>query len=245
MPDFAIAALLAAAATCGLAGGYSHPAALTAFLAVLNLIALARWRRREDCLAWAMGASLGNITELAADAAGLWIHADRAVWGIAPAYILLCYPLLWLAGPRMLDRLAGPRRVCSRRDAWLALTIWAAHTALCCGTGASNTRLAAISLAALGALLLPSRSRADIVYACAGAGLGMVWEIPCTWSGAWRFPSPDFAGLIPVWLPIAYAVFFVSLNRVRCFWLESYATGPEARTIPSERDFHTYPLEEA
>jgi hypothetical protein len=234
MTDRWFALSLAVAATAGLAGWHTHPGWLTLFLAVLNGLAIWRWHSRGDWFAFALGATAGNATELAADAAGLWIHAERQVLGIAPPYILLCYPLLWMAAPRLLahPRFSFPRT--TGPDAAYALTVWALHCAACCLGSGTGAWLMGTSVLAAAALAIRFHTAADLWFAACGGALGMLWEIPCTWSGAWRFPAPDLAGLIPAWLPVAYAVFFLSLNRVRLFGYPDSSARLENRT-PTDR----------
>ena len=224
--DRAVSLGLAIAGTAGLALGYSNPAVLATYLLLLNGVALWRWHDRNDWIGWTLGATLGNLTELSSDAAGLWVHATRGVFGIAPVYILLCYPLLWLVVPRLLHGVAKASVRTSRRDASVALALWALHCSLSCAARDSKSLLTVISIALVATLLRLFPSRTDFVYAGLGASLGLLWEIPCTMTGAWTFPATDVAHLIPAWLPFAYATFFVSLNRVRMFACQPVTTSP-------------------
>jgi hypothetical protein len=63
------------------------------------------------------------------------------------------------------------------------------------------------------ATLLRFHSPHDLGFGVVGAFLALVWELPCTATGVWRFAEPELAGLIPFWLPLAYAVFFINMGR--------------------------------
>jgi hypothetical protein len=95
-----------------------------------------------------------------------------------------------------------------------AALLWALHTGLSVRWGRHNGVETLVCLSCLAATLLRFHSRHDLFTALAGAATGMIWELPCTASGAWRFPDPQILGLVPAWLPAAYAVFFVNLGRV-------------------------------
>jgi hypothetical protein len=87
------------------------------------------------------------------------------------------------------------------------------HTALSCWFTRNHEELI-VSAVCLGLTLARFHSRHDLITATGGGMLGMVWELPCTHFGVWRFPHPQLLGLIPLWLPLAYAVFFITLSRI-------------------------------
>lgn len=217
LADLSLIALAAIAASFVIATSYRDPWLSTFAIAILLLLLLARFHDTRDIVGLLVGATLGNAIELASDAAGIWMHADRSVLGLAPPYILLCYPILGFAVPRMVEALAGsPQSIFDRIGvvfpaafaillSFVALSVTlahrpAAHTLMC-------TLILAITLSRF-------HSRHDVIAAAAGAFVALTWEIPATVYGAWQFPVADVFGLIPAWLPAAYAVFFVSMGRI-------------------------------
>lgn len=100
------------------------------------------------------------------------------------------------------------------RDRLFAAVVWATHVGLSFRYGTTNEAELVVSLACLGVTLSRFHTRHDLATAILGALLGLVWEVPCTWTGAWHFPAPQLFGLLPAWLPFAYATFFVNLGRL-------------------------------
>jgi hypothetical protein len=196
---------------------YRQPIALLALILTLIPLFLARFRERMDLIGLLIGATFGNLTELLCDVAGVWEHATKQVLGAAPLYIFACYPLLGLALPRMIAAAVGRTRPCMEGEASAfrdATICWALHLGLSCWFGTDNGAQAIVCAACLTLTLARFHSPHDLATALFGGFLGMVWELPCTWWGAWRFPHPQLFGLIPLWLPLAYALFFVNLGRI-------------------------------
>jgi hypothetical protein len=54
----------------------------------------------------------------------------------------------------------------------------------------------------------------DLLCSIVGTAMGLAWELPCTIAGTWFFPHPELFGRLPLWLPFAYAGFFVILGRM-------------------------------
>jgi hypothetical protein len=218
----------AVAGTAGLVLLYREPPAAAWLQGFLLAVLLFRWHTRSDVLGLLLGATAGNLTELLCDAKGVWVHFSRDVAGVAPAYILVCYPILWLTVPRLMNALLGrprPPGETTVPDAILALALWALHTGLSYLVGTDNPQETLVCAVILAVCLWRFRTPHDRAYLAFGAALGLVWELPATVAGAWTFPSPQLLGLIPAWLPLAYAIFFCCLGRVLAF-LDGKITPP-------------------
>lgn len=204
-------------ASASITAWYDRPLLVAAACAAILVAVVARHHRQRDIVGLLVGATLGNIIELACDAAGVWRHADRSVLGLAPAYIFLCYPILGIAAPRLVDALIGrarPLQETRRAVAPVAAVLLAGLVALSMRFGGDHSAQSIVCAVLLALTLWQFHSRHDGVTAIAGAIIALVWEIPATMAGAWRFPDPQIAGLIPLWLPAAYAVFFVTMGRL-------------------------------
>jgi hypothetical protein len=227
MKDVAFVLGCALVATFAIVAWHDSALSMAVMLLVLASL-LARFHDRRDLVGLAVGATLGNLTELVCERGGVWVHASKPVLGTGPFYIWVCYPILGVAVPRLIDAVVGasdrlvpgsargdsmePRA--SRAEAGGALVVWSAHTGASFFLGTRNIAELVVSVACLFALFTLARSSRDVATALVGALLGLVWEIPCTLSGAWSFPSPQVFGLVPAWLPFAYAVFFTCLGRI-------------------------------
>jgi RNA polymerase sigma-70 factor, ECF subfamily len=222
MRDQAIVAVSALAATAGLALLYRQPWVLFGLLLALNLILLAFWHRPVDLIRWTVGATIGNLTELLCDLAGVWIHGTRQWLDAAPFYIFLCYPILMLAVPRLLSGFRADRTI---GNGWAALLL-AVHVGLSLSQGGNNTGQLIVSFTALLLAVWLFHEPRDLAAGFLGMALGLLWELPCTYFGSWRFPHPQLLGLVPYWLPLAYAVFFLLLNRIGMRLEEDYSQAP-------------------
>ncbi|MEW5847661.1 MAG: hypothetical protein AB2A00_02565 [Myxococcota bacterium] len=215
--DFAAVLGGAAAGTAGIVLLFNEPTALLVFMLLLCGVLLLRWHTRADLLGLLVGLSFGNLTEVLCDATGVWVHATRAFLDVAPFYILVCYPILGFTVPHLMNALAGRARERGEGSARAlrdALLLWGTHLGLSCLFGTRNAPEAVVCVVLLGLTLWRFHTVHDLWTAAFGAVLGLVWEIPATVSGAWHFPAPQLMGLIPAWLPLAYAVFFVNLGRI-------------------------------
>lgn len=214
--DLALIVAAAIAASSAIVLWHDQPLLITAACAAILVLLLRRFHETSDLVGLAIGASVGNAIELVCDAAGVWVHADRTVLGLAPAYIMLCYPILGLAIPRMIDALAGDA-VPQRDSSVSAPPAAALLTALVIASsryGADPVAQSMVCAIALAVSLWQFHSRRDLMTASAGMLIALVWELPATLSGAWWFPAPQVFGLLPAWLPAAYAVFFVTMRRL-------------------------------
>ena len=214
MRELALIVSGAAMASAAITSWYDRPAIMVGACLAMLAALLFRYHQVRDLTGLAIGATIGNAIELLCDAAGVWQHADRSVLGLAPAYILLCYPILGLVTPRLVESIAVGRPRSDRGDAIVSTTMLAAFVVLSMRFGTLQLPQSIACIAVLAVTLWRFHSRHDIVAALGGAAIAMVWEVPATLAGAWRFPEPNLLGFIPAWLPVAYAVFFVTMNRL-------------------------------
>jgi hypothetical protein len=207
----------AAVATAGLALLYQRPTILCALLIILTVVTLWRWHELRDLAGLIVGAVFGNLTELSSDLAGLWVHRTPQILGLAPAYIFLCYPLLGLAFPRLVDALAGGQRAAAEGSGTTlahACMLWVVLVSLpCLGAGRATVQwLFCVTSYAL--ILRQFHSQHDLLCGLVGTVMALGWELPCTVAGAWVFPQAQLFGRLPLWLPFAYAGFFVTIGRM-------------------------------
>lgn len=215
--DLVVALGGAAMGTLGIVLLYKEPVALAVFMALLLAALLLRWHTKADLVGLLVGCTLGNLTEFLCDWKGIWVHHTRGIMDIAPVYILICYPVLWLTVPRLMDALVRrPRPVedgHGNAPLW-GLFFWGAHLGLSLVFGLDNTPQFIMCVTLLGFALWRFHGPHDVAAALFGGCLGLVWELPVTTTGGWVFPNAQLLGLIPFWLPFAYAVFFLGLCRV-------------------------------
>ena len=207
----------ASVAALSISSLFDRPMLLTAIMGVLLLAFLKRWHARRDLVGLGVGAVLGNLAELLCDWAGVWRHVHPQILGVTPVYILLCYPILGVTIPRLIDAILSRVRpagdAAENAHAFAAL-IFAIHVGLCVSFSGENLACSATSALCLLAFLCRFRTQHDRATLFIGGLIGLVWELPATLSGAWTFPNPQLFGLIPLWLPMAYAVFFGTLGRI-------------------------------
>ena len=204
----------ASLATLGIALGHQRPLLLTVLIALLLGFFLIRWHAPADIAGLAAGAIIGNAAELLSVALGIWTHSATP-WslGDVPVWMLLCYPMLGLVTPRMTGMLSGEPPADARDGLLLPVALIGALVA--CAAELAGEALLQLSLVALllALTLLVFPRRRDHLAALLGALLGFLWEVPGALSGAWRFESRHIAGLLPAWLPLGYAIFFICLRR--------------------------------
>lgn len=206
-----------AVATAGLVWLAQQPTTLCALLGLLLGVTLWRWHAPQDLAGLLVGATFGNLTELASDLAGLWVHRTPQLLGVAPTYIFLCYPLLGLAFPRCITALRGRQPALDaggRTDLWHAGMLGGMLVSLpCLAAGHATVQWL---LCAAGFAIIQSRFHTSYDLSCSliGTAMSFGWELPCTMAGTWFFPQPQLFGYLPLWLPFAYAGFFVLLGRM-------------------------------
>lgn len=212
--DISVILGAAIAVTISIVAWHDRPYQISAACAVVLVSLWTRYHQRRDIAGVVSGATLGNAVELACDFAGVWRHADRSLFGVAPAYIFICYPILGLAIPRLIDAIAvGTRPAHASTAALPATGMLGVFVALSMQFHDRSGLQSLITALMLAMTLVWFESRHDRVTAAAGLVIGLVWELPATLAGAWTFPRPQLFGLIPVWLPMAYAIFFVTMGR--------------------------------
>jgi hypothetical protein len=207
----------AAVATAGLVALYERPTMLCALLVLLVGVTLWRWHEPRDVAGLIVGAVFGNLTELLSGLAGLWIHRTPQILGVAPPYIFLCYPLLGLAFPRLVDALAGRQRPAAEGGGTTlahACMLGAVLVSLACLAAGHATVQCVFCATGFALILRQFHSQHDLLGILTGTVLGLGWELPCTTAGAWVFPQPELFGRLPLWLLFAYAGFFVTLGRM-------------------------------
>jgi hypothetical protein len=180
-------------------------------------MALWRWHEPRDVAGLIVGAVFGNLTELLSALAGLWIHRTPQILGVAPVYIFLCYPLLGLTFPRLVDALAGRQRAAAEGGGAMlaqACILGAMLVSLPCLVAGQGTVQWLFCFTGFALILRQFHSRHDLLCSLVGTVLGLGWELPCTIAGTWFFPQPQLFGRLPLWLPFAYAGFFVTLGRM-------------------------------
>lgn len=225
--DLAAALGGAAVGTLGIVLLYKEPLPICVYMVLLLAVLLLRWHTRADVVGLVMGLTLGNLTEFLCDVTGVWVHHDRSIMNAAPVYIFFCYPILWLTVPRLMDALLRRSRPSSHAQGnapYVAIALWATHLGLSMVYGTRNAYELVVCAVILGLTLWRFHEPHDVATALFGGFLGLVWEIPATVSGAWRFPDPQIFGLIPFWLPMAYAIFFVNLSRLNAWLVDRFAT---------------------
>lgn len=214
--DIAVIITAAIMASAAIVWWHDRPVLITATCALILAGMLARFHDTRDFAGLIVGATAGNAIELASDAAGIWQHADRSVLGLAPLYILFCYPILGVAMPRLTDAIAGAPagRSEDRSSLFAAAALLLMFVIASTRYGLDHSAQSTVCAGALVLTMIRFHARHDVIAAVAGALVALVWELPATLSGAWTFPQPVLFGLVPLWLPAAYAVFFVTMGRI-------------------------------
>ena len=70
-----------------------------------------------------------------------------------------------------------------------------------------------------GITLFSWRKRRDLLYFIVPGILGPSLEAVCIYFGAWAYNNPSL--IIPIWLPIAWALAGISMGRIADFFIES------------------------
>jgi hypothetical protein len=163
----------------------------------------------------AAGALIGPATEMACVAGGLWSYSQTGGLPLIPPWLFViwaCFPTaLWLIVRSVLGETAaeGPARKGPALP--LCLAGIALQIALFVALSKSLQLIIASALLFAGAIvyLSPAAERKTVlVLLASGAVLGPVCEALPVASGAWSYARPDLFGM-PLWLPLAYALFAV------------------------------------
>ena len=163
----------------------------------------------------AAGALIGPATEMACVAGGLWSYSQTGGLPLIPPWLFViwaCFPTaLWLIVRSVLGETAaeGPARKGS--VLLLCLAGIALQIALFVALSKSLQLIIAAALLFAGAIVYLSpviERKTVLVLLASGAVLGPVCEALPVASGAWSYARPDLFGM-PLWLPLAYALFAV------------------------------------
>ena len=162
----------------------------------------------------AAGAVLRPLTEAACVAGGLWSFAETGGVPLIPPglpLILACFPAArWRIVKSLLGEVPSPDR--GALPFCLAGIILEIVLFLTLGHSLPLIFGAALLLGAAAVLAVPSVERSTVmVLMAAGAVLGPVCEALPVAAGAWSYAQPDVLGL-PLWLPLAYALFAVLVS---------------------------------
>jgi len=160
------------------------------------------------------GAVIGPLTEAACVAGSLWSYAETGGLPLIPPWlpvIWACFPAaLWLIAKSLLGEVPSPDR--GALPFCLAGIILEIVLFLTLGHSLPLIFGAALLLGAAAVLAVPSVERSTVmVLMAAGAVLGPVCEALPVAAGAWSYAQPDVLGL-PLWLPLAYALFAVLVS---------------------------------
>ena len=160
------------------------------------------------------GAVIGPLTETACVAGGLWSYAETGGLPLIPPWlpvIWACFPAaLWLIAKSLLGEVPSPDR--GALPFCLAGIILEIVLFLTLGHSLPLIFGAALLLGAAAVLAVPSVERSTVMVLMATGGvLGPVCEALPVAAGAWSYAQPDVLGL-PLWLPLAYALFAVLVS---------------------------------
>ena len=163
----------------------------------------------------AAGALIGPATEMACVAGGLWSYSQTGGLPLIPPWLFViwgCFPTaLWLIVKSLLGEPAVEIPASKRFTLPLCLVGIGLQIALFVALSHSLLLIIASALIFSGAILylLPGAERkTGLVLLAAGAVLGPACEALPVSVGAWSYARPDLFGL-PLWLPLAYALFAV------------------------------------
>jgi len=159
----------------------------------------------------AAGAVIGPLTEAACVAGGLWSYAETGGLPLIPPWlpvIWACFPAaLWLIVKSLLGEVPLPRR--GALPFCLAGIVLEIVLFLTLSHSLPLIFAAAMLMGAAAILAVPRVEwRTVLALMAAGAVLGPVCEALPVAAGAWSYAQPDILGM-PLWLPLAYALFAV------------------------------------
>ena len=156
----------------------------------------------------AAGAILGPATEAACVAGGLWSYAETGGLPLIPPWLFIiwaCFPTaMWLIVRAAIGRIP------EARTGTMPLAIFGIALEIVVFVSIPDEMLLLFALALmLAAGVFAARpGRSTLVLMAAGSILGPVCEVLPVAAGAWHYARTDIWGM-PVWLPLAYALFSV------------------------------------
>ena len=212
--DLLLIAALVVYAVSAILSFWMKPLLLALILLPAPLALAARLGPAGRALA-AAGALIGPSTEMACVAGGLWSYSQTGGLPLIPPWLFViwaCFPTaLWLIVRSLLG--VVPADVLARKKSILPLCLAgiALQIALFVALSHSLPLIIASALLFAGAIvhLSPAAERKTVlVLLASGAVLGPVCEALPVASGAWSYARPDLFGM-PLWLPLAYALFAV------------------------------------
>jgi hypothetical protein len=211
--DLALIAVLVVYAVSAIVSFWQRPYLLSLLLLPVPLALMRRLGPSALAIATA-GAVIGPLTEVSCVFGGLWCYADTGGLPLIPPWLFViwaCFPAaLWLIVRSFLGVM--PRRP---GKGTLPLTLAGIIVQIVLFVAFSeNTLLVMVSalfLAAAIVLVRPENS--TVILMAAGSLLGPVCEAMPVAVGAWSYAKVDFFGM-PVWLPMAYALFAVLVAYV-------------------------------
>ena len=156
----------------------------------------------------AAGTILGPATEAACVAGGLWSYAETGGLPLIPPWLFViwaCFPTaLWLIVRAAIGRIPKARTGTMPRAIFgIALEI-----VIFVSFPDEMLQLFALALILAAGAFAARPERATLVLMAAGSILGPVCEALPVAAGAWHYARTDIWGM-PVWLPLAYALFSV------------------------------------
>ena len=205
--DLALIAVLVIYAVSAIVTYWQSPYLLALLLLLAPLALVARLGPSALAVA-AAGAVIGPLTEVACVSGGLWSYAETGGLPFIPPWLFIiwaCFPTaLWLIVRSLLGEIPEPRP----RTLPLALAGIAIEIMLFVALSENTIRVIAAALLLAAAALRIRPEKSTVILMAAGSLLGPVCEAMPVAAGAWVYARPDLFGM-PVWLPLAYALFAV------------------------------------
>ena len=203
--DLALIAALVLYAVSAIVSFWERPFLLALLLLPAPLALAARLGPSALSVA-AAGAVIGPLTEMACVWGGLWSYAETGGLPLIPPWLLViwaCFPTaLWLIARSLLGEIpqAQPGTLP------LALAGIALQIALFLALSENTLLVICAALLLAGAAFRARPEKSTVILLAAGAVLGPACEALPVAAGAWTYARPDLLGM-PVWLPLAYALF--------------------------------------
>jgi hypothetical protein len=203
--DLAIVIVLVAYAVAAILLFWRNPYLLALILIPAPAVLVLRLGSIGPGIALA-GTVLGPVTEIFCVAGGLWTYADTGGIPFIPPWLITiwaCFPTaLWLIVRSILGEIPPVRP--GALSLALAGIVVEILIFVPLGDRMPLAIVAALPLAA--AILLAWPERSTLILMAAGSLLGPIAESLPVAAGAWSYANPEILGM-PVWLPLAYAMF--------------------------------------